>query len=263
MSDSNTAGIIAIKVNSEVVSLAETLFRAQFAGKLGFIDQVIETFLIRQEASRLGITVSDKELQEAADHFRSEKDLLKADNLYQWLHSKHISVYAWEACLEDGLLRQKLSQAITADEIEKYFATNILDFEYAIISRIVVATEDLAKELKSQMLEEDADFHQLARSHSTDVATQLAGGFAGKVYRRQLSSAAEASVFGASPGSIVGPFKTDSGWELLKVESRQVASLDQANREAIEKIVFAEWLADKCRKAPIEIPFFELLEESE
>ena len=127
----------------------------------------------------------------------------------------------------------------------------------------MVANEPLAKELRSQIIEEDTDFYALARQHSQDAVTRPASGYAGVVRRADLISTLEAAIFGAVAGAVVGPFKTQAGWELVKVEARQPAQLDEATRAQIVNTLFGEWLSERRGKARITVPLFDLLREDE
>jgi parvulin-like peptidyl-prolyl isomerase len=117
--------------------------------------------------------------------------------------------------------------------------------------------ENVARELRAQIIEDDADFYSLARKHSIDMSTRPAGGYSGLLRRSEMEPAMEAAVFGAQPGKTVGPIKTYSGWQLLKVEAIHLATLDDSIRETIKSLLFEEWLAARRAKAKISIPLFE------
>ncbi len=259
----NWQEFVALEVNGEEITLPEVLSAAQFRGQLGFLQALADTALIRQAAAQQGIEVSDEELQAAADQFRTKHELHKAAELLQWLADRHLTLAVWESLLEEKILTNKLRTKLTEGKVELYFAQNKLSFDAATISRIVVANEPLAKELRSQIIEEDADFYALARQHSQDAVTRPASGYAGMVRRADLISTLEAAIFGAVAGAVVGPFKTEAGWELVKVEGRQPAQLDDATRAKIITTIFAEWLDERRNKARITAPLFDLLKEED
>lgn len=246
--------LTALTIDNETISLSEVLRLAKWQRELGFLRQAADAHLIRRAATERGISVSNAELQQAANDFRQSRDLLDAASTKKWLASNHLSVGDWESCLEGEIIERKLRDALTGSEVEQHFAENRLSFESATISRLVVAAEDIARELRLQIAEDEADFHQLAREHSIETATKLAGGYAGIVRRADLEAAIEAAVFGAQPGRVVGPFKIDAGWSLVKIESRHPAMLDDATRANIKSQLFKEWLDERRRKAKIAMP---------
>ncbi|MFN7926961.1 MAG: peptidylprolyl isomerase [Blastocatellia bacterium] len=261
--ENNVREFVALVVNDEAMTLADVLRAAQFRGHLGFLQRIADAALIRQAAAQQGIEATDEELQAAADQFRTHHELHKATELLAWLEQRHLSLTAWETGLEEDLLAEKLRARLTEGKVEMYFAQNRLSYDTATISRLVVAQESLAKELRSQMVEEDADFYALARAHSLDAASRPAGGYVGVVRRTDFTSTLEAAVFGATIGAVVGPFKTDAGWELVKVEARQTAQLDDATRAQVAATLFDEWLTESRHKARIQRPLLALLHDEE
>jgi len=256
---SDLSEYVALEVNGEEISLYDVLLPAKGDGNLEFLQEAINAAIIRQEAARLAIEVSDEELQSAADEFRAAHELYDVASTDAWLAARRLTFEDWEAFIEGNALRQKLCDTITADKIEQHFAVNKLAFDAAELSRLVVSDEDIARELRAQIIEEGADFHSLARTYSIDAATRLAGGYGGKVKRADMEAAVESSVFGAQPGNVVGPFKLEDGWHLIKIESLHRADLDDALRKTIKAEVFAEWFEERLRKARIKIPLLEVI----
>lgn len=248
---------IAIEINGESVSLRQLVRFAKWSNESQFIRNAADALLVRQAGLEAGITVTDEELQQAADSFRTKRDLHDEQKTDRWLARHYLSQAEWETSLEDEIMRLKLREVLTRDRVEKYFAEQRLSFDAATISRIVVQEENVAKELRAQIVEDDADFHNLARKHSIDLSTRPAGGYSGLLRRTEMEPTMEAAVFGAQPGMTVGPIKTYAGWQLVKIESIHLATLDDSLRETIKSLLFEEWLAGKRLKAKISIPLFE------
>jgi putative peptide maturation system protein len=248
---------IAIEVNGETISLRDVLRFAKWHGRATFIKDAADAALIRQAAVERGLKISDEEFQQAADAFRVERELYDAETTEEWLAANYLSNVEWEALLEDDLLRRKLSDALTGGSVEKYFAEQRFSFDAAAISRLVLKEEGVARELRAQIAEDGADFYALARKYSCDAPTRPAGGYSGLVRRSEMEAVMEATVFGAQPGTTVGPIKTYDGWELVKVEALHPATLDDAMRESIKSLLFTEWLNDRRLKAKISVPLLE------
>lgn len=245
---------IALEINGQEVGLSEVVRSAKWRGQLSFLRDAINTVIIRQEAERRGLTVPDDELQQAADEFRISHDLHDAEATEQWLTANYLTVEEWERLLEEEVLARKLRDLQTNGRVEQHFAENRLSFEAATVSQLIADSEDVARELRSQIVEEGVDFHALARQYSKDEATRLAGGYMGRIRRTDMEAAVEASVFGAKPGKVVGPLKTDAGWILAKIEALHPAQLNDATRASIKQTLFEEWLAELRRRARIRIP---------
>ena len=254
---SDLSEYVALEVNGEELSLHDVLLTAKGQGSLQFLQEAIDAAIIRQEAASRAIEVSDDELQSAADEFRAAHDLYDIAATETWLAARRLTFEDWESFIEGNVLRQKLREAITTDKIEQHFAVNKLAFDSAELSQLVVADEEIAKELRAQIVEDGADFYSLARQYSLDASTRPAGGYAGESRRADMEAVVESSVFGGSPGSVVGPFKLEDGWHLIRIETLHCAELNDDLRETIKDDIFADWFNERLRKAKIKMPMLE------
>lgn len=243
----------AVIVNGESIGVREVLHGMKVRQGAQFLEAAIQDALIRQAAGK-DATVSDGELQEAADDLRRSMGLFDAEATHQWLKQSGISVEDLEEALTLQVLTQRVRDQVTKDRVDEFFSTNRANLDRAAVSRIVVAEEGVAAELVAQVAEEGADFAGLAREYSLDEGTRLSGGYAGSVGRSGLGADAEALVFGASAGQVVGPVKTEGGWMVLRVENLTPAELDDATREQIKDSLFHQWLQEQRGKAKVETP---------
>ena len=246
----NLNDVEVASLNGRSVSLGEVLKILKADGRLDFLQDALTRIIIADAARDAGHSVSDAELQEAADAFRQQRGLQSAGATEQWMAQQAISLEDLEDSLERSLLHEKLKQQVAAGKEEQFFAEHRLDFDAATIFHIVVADEGLASEIESQINEEDEDFAALARQHSIDPSAP-AGGYLGKVARRGLSPAVQAAVFGANAGDVVGPVKTDQGYHVIKVEEIEELELDEARKSAIRDHLFADYLAEATKSADI------------
>jgi len=134
--------------------------------------------------------------------------------------------------LSQQLMNEQLASKIhvTDSDLQTYYAANkdkYVEPERAKISHILVKEEGQASDLLKR-LKEGADFAALAKESSQDEATQGSGGrIADDVLKGSRVSGIgdandiNASVFAASaPALLDKPFKTDKGWEIVKVEEK-------------------------------------------
>ena len=89
----------------------------------------------------------------------------------------------------------------------------------ATARHILVASEDKCYELKAA-IEGGADFAQLARDNST-CPSGRSGGDLGSFGPGQMVKEFDTVVFSAPVGVVQGPVKTQFGYHLLEVTSRQ------------------------------------------
>lgn len=256
----NPCDCVAIEVNGEEVSLHDVLSLAKLNGSLQLISEAIDAAIVRQAATKQGIEVSDDELQQAADEFRAANELYDEDTTQDWLDGRKLSYQEWESSLETLVIQRKLREALATGFVDQRFVEQKLSFDKAAISRLVLNDEGIARELRAQILEDGADFHALARNHSIDSDTRPAGGYAGEMLRGDMDAVLEAAIFGAQPGKVVGPIKTDDGWELVKLERLIPAELNDEMRETIKTLIFTEWLSEQRIRARIKVPLLDAVE---
>jgi len=108
-----------------------------------------------------------------------------------------------------------------------------------ILIQVESGADDNAARQKAEQLAEQArggaDFAALAKQHSQDTASAESGGDLGLFPRGRMVPEFEQAAFQASPGSIVGPIRTQFGWHVILVEEHQAAR-EQSLEEVREPI---------------------------
>jgi hypothetical protein len=135
--------------------------------------------------------------------------------------------------LSQQLMNEQLASKIhvTDSDLQTYYTANkdkYIEPERAKVSHILVKDEGQANDLLKR-LKDGGDFAAVAKESSQDEATKASGGrIVDDVLRGSpISGIGEAneinaSIFAASAPSLLDkPFKTDKGWEIVKVEEKQ------------------------------------------
>ncbi|HIK09415.1 MAG TPA: peptidylprolyl isomerase [Oscillatoriaceae cyanobacterium M33_DOE_052] len=206
---------------------------------------ILHRQIIEKAAAERGLTVTEAEIQAEGDNFRFQNRLEKAADTLGWLADQMISVEEWEEGIRDRLLAQKLSDALFAKEVEKFFAQNRLDFDQILLYQIVVPYERVAKELYYQIEEQEISFYEAAHLYDLDDRRRQNCGYEGKIYRSSLKPEVAAAIFSAKLGEIVGPLKTEQGYHLFLVEDFIGAELTKEVQREIKERMFQQWLASE------------------
>ncbi|WP_017721414.1 peptidylprolyl isomerase [Kamptonema formosum] len=201
--------------------------------------------IINKAAQERNLTVTPEEIQAEANRQRYEKRLEKAADTLAWLADQLISADDWEAGIRDRVLSQKLSEALFAKEVEKFFAQNRLDFQQLVLYQLIVPYDKVALELFYQIEEEEISFYEAAHLYDIDEKRRQQCGYEGKLYRWSLKPDIAAVIFSATPKQVVGPIKTDLGYHLLMVEEFIPAELSPDIYKEIKERMFKEWLASE------------------
>lgn len=204
--------------------------------------------LVRDSARTAGVTVSAEELQTAADRRRTALGLHSADATAEWLRRHGMTLDDLEADLESELFAEKLTEGVPPVSVQAFFARTRQAFDRAHLWRITVASEGAAHELLVRIVEEGADFAELARLHSLDREARSTGGDLGAVARHELPADIADVVFSAGPGDVVGPLAADGGVHLYRVTALVPAELDDAIAGVVRRQVFESRLADRMNE---------------
>ena len=205
---------------------------------------IIRNQEVRKKAHELSLSVSDSELQEFVDNFRTSRGMYSAQETLDQLAGAGLTIDDLEMYCETALLANKLMDHLAgATKIESYFVNNRSQFDQARLSIILLDKIELANELVMQVTEDEADFHSLARKYSLDSNSRYAGGYIGLMPRNALAETISAKVFNAGAGELLGPFEANGYFQLIFVEELIKPELDTRLEEQIRQALFMEWLA--------------------
>lgn len=199
--------------------------------------------VISQTAREREITVTAEEIEAEANRQRRERGLEKATDTLLWLTEQLITPHDWEVGIQNHLLAQKLAEVLFAQDVEKFFAQNHLEFEQVILYQIVVTDEKLAQELYYQIEEGEISFYNAAYLYDIDSDRRHKCGYEGKIYRCALHPKIAAVVFSTPPNQLLGPLQTEQGFHLFIVEEFIPAELTSQSYEEILNKMFKHWLA--------------------
>jgi parvulin-like peptidyl-prolyl isomerase len=234
--------------------------------KLGFLNKLIETELLLQEAEVRGLTVTDEELDREISHLKED---YPKDTLNEALERIGLKLEEWkedrkEKLLIDKLIKREIDSVIhvSDDEIREYYNANKDEFQQPLMVRarqIVVATEEEASALRTRLVRGE-DFAETARLHSLSPDAQ-SGGDLGVFAKGQMPEEFDEIVFRYRVGSISKVVKSPYGYHIFKVEDRMRPRLQKIEdvRDQIaagifqgrQETFFKEWLDSLKQQARI------------
>ncbi len=229
------------------LSLGQLLQTLHAQGRLRpLIVEALVGRLVQQQARQAGLSVTAEELQAAADSFRRAHGLHTATATRAWLDGQGLTVGDFETGLEERLLAAKLKHHQTAAQADESFAARRTDFERLQVAQVLVGSDDLARELASQVQDEGRNLEEVAREHGLPVARHL-------LFRKDLGGPLAEPLASARAGELVGPIATPRGFALVVVEERGPAELDGATRQALQDELFDAWLTGRMNQATIDL----------
>jgi parvulin-like peptidyl-prolyl isomerase len=225
------------------------------------VNNMIEDALIRQEAEKLGITVSDAEVDAYIEKMfgyspdgSSNTEPPSLDNTaptptvytesafredYQNLLDKYqqtigLSEAQFREIIASLVLREKVFDEVTKDvpnEEEQVWARHIL-----------VETEEEAQDVLAR-LEAGEDFAALAQEVSIDTGTASDGGDLGWFGRGKMVPEFEDAAFALEPGEISPPVETSYGYHIIQVMDKGIRPMDDATYQQKKQAFFSDWLS--------------------
>jgi hypothetical protein len=212
------------------------------------LEGMIEQELIDQQATKLGITVVEAEVDAAINQSIAETGGADAFNKYL-ANIAGMTLDEWRVGQREAMLTQKVIERVTRDVPAKA--------EQVHARHILVDSAAEANALLSK-LRAGADFAQLAQQYSKDTVASAGGGDLGWFPRGGLFDAAlEQAAFDLQPGQISGVVQSDLGGQtvyhivqVLERDSSRPLS-DDALREA-RQIAVQRWLDTLKASATIE-----------
>jgi parvulin-like peptidyl-prolyl isomerase len=230
-------GAVAARVDGEAVYRAEverTLGFSRLSAKALTYKQALEatvrTHLLRKEAARLGITVTDSQVE--ARLAQVATGLGGTAALQQSLLAVGLTLADYRLELHDGLISEQLgarkfpAAAPTSAQILAFYKAHRgqLTTPAAVrLAEIVVKTQSLGQAVIKR-LRQGYPFAEVARAYSMDPES-ASGGVIGWVTTSSLPPTLSKALAKARRGVIVGPVQAVGGWHVLKLLGRRAASV--------------------------------------
>jgi peptidyl-prolyl cis-trans isomerase C len=183
------------------------------------LDEVIDQKLLAAEAERqkLGDDPQAKRRVEAA------RERILGDMLVESLVEKTVS----DSSIR-GLYDEELKLSRRADEFH---------------ARQIVLPNQADAQAVKRLLAAGGSFDKLAMQRSIDAATRFNGGDLGYFTLDVMPPAYAGALASAKAGDLIGPFQTDAGWVVMKVEDRRLqtpVSLEAARPQIIRFLTYNE-----------------------
>ncbi len=218
-------------------------------------DQTIWASDVKREAVAQGLIGEGEPLDTSSELFHQVLDevvdqkLLAAEASKRAIQSDPLArrrlAAARERILGDMLVERMVEKAVNENAIRGLYDEQIKlskQSQEFHIRQIVSANQADADTIR-KLLGSGANFEGLAMKLSTDTATRFDGGDVGYLTPDAMPEAYAAALKTAKAGQIVGPFRTDAGFAILKVEDVRLEkpiSLEEARPQIVRFLTYDE-----------------------
>ena len=201
------------------------------------LTELVDEKLIESEASTLGLTVSEEELQRALEQLARQQNMEVAD-FRQALEQQGVP---WEAA-RDTVRRQTLmaevlrfkvkARKVTDEEVQAAYSTEVQNAQYEVRARhifIPVAQSATPAQQAAAEARANAALHRIKAGETfalvaremSEGPTAKQGGDLGYFRRGLMLPAIEQAAFSLKPGEVSPVIRTGSGYHLVTVEDRR------------------------------------------
>ncbi|MFP4083628.1 MAG: SurA N-terminal domain-containing protein [Desulfonatronovibrio sp.] len=235
------------------------------------LDQMVNDILLRQEAEKYGIEVTEKEIDRHIERVRSENNM-SPEEFEDHLQSQGLTMEAYRQQISDSITRQSILNMmvrkkvlVTDEEIEKFYKNNSSAYKQGSkvhLKVILVPEVEQAGELREKISSGDIDFDEAAVQFSQGPNAQQ-GGDLGKVEWKKLAPQWQEAIEGLESGQLSRAFQVrDQGAIIKLVESKSdtVKPLSEVKDQIREKIFeeklnqrFDDYIQGLREKAVIDI----------
>lgn len=170
------------------------------------IDQMIDTELLRQQAKKYNIKVTNEEVDETFQKLVEENQgEQQVSEILEELYG--MSEAEFKDLIRDQLLRQKIQEELFVKIKAKH---------------ILIKDEGKAKEILEEVKKGEKSFEDLAKEYSEDTGSRDAGGDLGWFGRGMMVQEFEDAVFDMESGKVKDDLvKSEFGYHIIKVEEKK------------------------------------------
>lgn len=248
------------------------------AAKVG--DQIIWSSDVKREAVAQGLIGEGEPLDVSSDLFRRMLDqvvdqkLLAAEALKRKLDEDPAAQRRLDAARErilgDILVEKVVERSVNDNAIRALYEDQLKQAKQSEEFRarqILLGTQAEAEAVK-KLIQAGGSFEALAMERSTDAATRFNGGDLGYFTSDVMPEAYAGALKTAKKGELVGPFQTEAGFAVLRLEDRrpeEPISFETARPQIVRFLTYDEVrvLLERLRRnvaiktligQPIEVP---------
>lgn len=210
------------------------------------LENLINCILVRILAKKRNLTISDTELQTAANWFRNSLGLNKAEDTFVYLKNAELEVADLEFLLEMQLLYHKLKQSLSSvDVVQEVFSRNLQMFEVVELAGLPFDAWEEAEEFYERLIKGKVRFPDPVANLSGGLPDKKNSIHIGFVTRTDLGEEVAAKVFADDALEFEGPVKFESRFWIYHVLLPKRIEVNEIVYDLCEELFFHDFLRKK------------------
>lgn len=220
-----------------------------------FLENLIDLTLQLQEASKIGITTNEEDVNKAIEGIK-KKYSLSDEQLRAVIQNEGYTLEEYKRKIAEQIIIGRLVDqeikskiVISEQDIDAYLTQNkeVFQSEGFNISHIFLKTSSDKKEIEDKAMQiykkikAGENFSDIARQYSEDISAR-AGGELGFIKKSEFSEEFLSILSNMNVGDISEPFWSKSGIHIIKLNDKREFKNQQEVREFVKKKLFDERL---------------------
>jgi foldase protein PrsA len=234
------------------------------------VNMLVNQELMKQQAAKLGVTVTDKELNDRIKQF--DQQFGGAKKFQQYLDKQGMTMAFARTLIENQLLTQKIYQKVTTSskvtdaQMQDYWKQHSASFQQKptrTVRHVLVKTKAEAEKVRA-LLEanpSDANWKKVAQKYSTDPGSKSTGGSLGPISQGMMVAPFDKAAFSLKKDVVSVPVKSQYGWHILEVTAitpgktvtydQSKAQIKQMLQAQSQQTAWSDWLKKVTKEANI------------
>ncbi|MFZ9462638.1 MAG: peptidylprolyl isomerase [Vulcanococcus sp.] len=193
------------------------------------------------------VPLTEEEQTQALSSFAQQQGIGDSDALNAHRARQGLTIAALHQLAEQPLRLQRYCADVFSPKAETRFLDRKTALDRVVYSLLRLPEAGLARELYLRIADGEADFAELAQQYSQGPERQTRG-VVGPVPITQAHPALVRRLRSNPPGSLLEPFRIESWWVVVRIESYAPANFDDQTRDAMTRELFEAWLEEEVDK---------------
>jgi foldase protein PrsA len=234
-----------------------------------YLSRLVRRAVLRPQAEKLGIEVTDQEVQERIDQFKaqfpSETEFEKA------VEQQGVTIPELEDLVRDSILEEELRAEVTKgvgpseEELRDYYSSHRAEYRETRAQHILVEDIEAAQRISNELQRAPARrvpdlFAELAKKSSTDTSNKDNAGKLGWVAQGDLAPDFEIAMDTLSVNEVSDPVPTQFGVHVILVTGRRQRPFEAVSQEieaqlssAAQEETYTDFLKEAFAQVDVEL----------
>jgi len=207
--------------------------------RLGLLRAVVRAECL--ETAVGGVELTEEEIQRARIQFAQELELTSDADVARYAHAHLLTPEALDSQALLSARQRKFSLREFGPKAEARFLERKTQLDRVVYSLLRLKDGGLARELYLRLDEGEANFADVAAEYA-EGPEKATRGIVGPVPLTQAHPLLVDRLRTAAPGVVLEPFRVETWWLVVRLESFTPASFDEATAARMVHELFEQWL---------------------